>query len=422
MYLVQLKLSKLWYGNNLGKLRYRLWKKTLKRLTLSDYYKNIIYPGAQIESFPVINKQIFMLNFDHINTEGVGLDEAFQVAMKAEKIREFTPTLRGITVGLSSGTSGNRGVFLATEKERAFWVAAILDRVIGFSFKKRRVAFFLRANSNIYESVKSKSISFEFFDLLDDLASHIKRLNIYKPTILVAQPSMLKELAKAREKNELNINPQKIISVAEVLNPEDRMYFAKVFKQTIHQVYQCTEGFLASTCIHGTLHFNEDFLHIEKKFLDDEKNRFHPIITDLIRSSQPIIRYELNDILIEEKDCPCQSKMLGIKSIEGRSDDVLIFKTLNGNEINIFPDFIRRAIIMSNEKITDFTVIQKGKFQLLLFIEGEGEDLYENASEALFQLLKQHKVQYVAIEQIKDNQHIKGNKLRRVRNEYKKMY
>jgi AAA+ ATPase superfamily predicted ATPase len=77
---------------------------------------------------------------------------------------------------------------------------------------------------------------------------------------------------------------------------------------------------------------------------------------------------------------------------------------------------------MSNEKITDFTVIQKGKFQLLLFIEGEGEDLYENASEALFQLLKQHKVQYVAIEQIKDNQHIKGNKLRRVRNEYKKMY
>ena len=37
--------------------------------------------------------------------------------IKSEENRDFSPTIKGITVGLSSGTSGNRGVFLASEKE-----------------------------------------------------------------------------------------------------------------------------------------------------------------------------------------------------------------------------------------------------------------------------------------------------------------
>ena len=83
-----------------------------------------------------------------------------------------------------------------------------------------------------------------------------------------------------------------------MLYPEDKAYLERVFGQHIHQVYQCTEGFLASTCTEGVLHFHEDFLIIEKKYLDETKTRFHPIITDLKRFSQPIVRYELNDIFM----------------------------------------------------------------------------------------------------------------------------
>ena len=45
----------------------------------------------------------------------------------------------------------------------------------------------------------------------------------------------------------------------------------KIFCKKIHQVYQCNEGFLAHTCEKGNLHFNEDFLIIEKEYLDTEK-------------------------------------------------------------------------------------------------------------------------------------------------------
>ena len=106
-----------------------------------------------------------MDHFDEINTVGVYKSEAMDIALKSEQSRDFTPTINNISIGLSSGTSGNKGIFLTNPAEKAIWVGAILDRVIGLSLKKRKVAFFLRANNNLYESVKSKTLEFTFFDL-----------------------------------------------------------------------------------------------------------------------------------------------------------------------------------------------------------------------------------------------------------------
>lgn len=225
----------------------------------------------------------------------------------------------------------------------------------------------MRANSNLYNSVQSKFLQFEFFDLLQPLEEQLDRLNNLNPSILVAQPSLLLELAHKLEEGLVRIKPLKIISVAEVLYPEDKQYLERVFGQIINQVYQCTEGLLATTCKYGTLHFNEDFLIIEKKYIDKDLTRFHPIITDLLRTTQPIIRYELNDIIHEKKDCLCGSKWLAIEKIEGRSDDILHF--YDNEEIKIFPDFFRRAILMSSDKIKDYTLLQTDSKLLELYID-----------------------------------------------------
>ena len=361
-----------------------------------------------------------MANFDAINTVNIKLEEALAVAIKSEESRDFSPTILGITVGLSSGTSGNRGVFLASDKERAYWVALVLDRVLGFTLKKRSIAFFLRANSNLYDSVKSKLLAFHFFDLLNPLEAHIKHLNTLQPDILVAQPSLLLELANAIEEQKLDINPTKVISVAEVLTPEDKAYLTNVFKQTIHQVYQCTEGFLASSCEHGTLHFNEDFLIIEKKYIDDEQSRFHPIITDLRRQSQPIIRYELNDIIQEKASCSCGSKFMAIEAIEGRSDDVLVFINTDNEAIKIFPDFFRRAIILSDEQINDYALIQTEPNHLMLYTKSQHENSYKLAFDAIQNLLKKNAIFGVEISQINHNHTLRGQKLRRIKNDIRK--
>ncbi|OJJ19348.1 hypothetical protein BKI52_21285 [marine bacterium AO1-C] len=416
IYWLILQLHKAKSRASLLKLQQKRWRKFQKVLHRSPFYQAKSLHNTTLQDYPVMNKASFMGQFDQINTQGIQVKEAYEVALGAEESRDFSPEINGITVGLSSGTSGNRGIFLASKKERAFWVAAVLDRVIGFSLKKRRVAFFLRANSNLYSSVKSRVLSFDFFDLYDTLAHHVQRLNQLKPNILVAQPSMLLDLAQEIQQGRLHINPQKIISVAEVLYPEDKALLEVTFGQMIHQVYQCTEGFLASTCAHGTLHFNEDFLMIEKKYLDDSKTRFHPIITDLKRSSQPIVRYELNDIIQEKTDCACGSPMMGIAQIEGRSDDVLVFENTDVQEVRIYPDFFRRAIITADDAIQDYTLVQRNANLLELYLQGS-EESFQKAKQGIEVLLVKYQIDTVNIVRTKIKHHEQGNKLRRIKYE-----
>ena len=155
LWFLKLRYSRLFHSNKISGSRVRHWKKTLSK---SDFYQPLISSG----DFPIMNKQRFMDHFDEINTVGVYKSEAMDIALKSEQSRDFTPTINNISIGLSSGTSGNKGIFLTNPAEKAIWVGAILDRVIGLSLKKRKVAFFLRANNNLYESVKSKTLEFTF--------------------------------------------------------------------------------------------------------------------------------------------------------------------------------------------------------------------------------------------------------------------
>ena len=325
-----------------------------KRLSTheSKFYSN----SSSLEDFPIINKKIFMENFETINTVGITKEEAFEVAFASEKSRDFSNKIGDISVGLSSGTSGSRGVFLVSDEESQRWAGYILRRVLPKPWlQKHRIAFFLRANSNLYESVNSKLIVFSFYDLIQPIEEHIENLNRTQPTILIAPAQVLRLLALS---SELKISPKKVVSVAEVLEEEDEKIISKRFAQKVHQIYQCTEGFLAHTCSEGNLHLNEDRVYIEKEWIDEKSGRFSPIITDFFRSSQPVIRYQLDDILVEETEpCDCGSVFTRLKKIEGRCDDILKVKDRQNKRYQLFPDFIRRAIIGASDKIEEYAVV-----------------------------------------------------------------
>ena len=396
-------------------------------LTKSPFYSKR-YAGLDIsdrEKLPIIDKSEMMANFDELNTVGIKKSAAFAIAEKAERSRNFSPTLNGVTVGLSSGTSGNRGLFLVSRKERYAWAGTILAKGLPKPiFTKQAIAFFLRANSNLYETVNSKRIQFKFFDLFQPLDHQIADLNCYAPDILVAPPSMLRLLADARIRGDLQISPIKIISVAEVLDPLDETYISQVFGQILHQIYQCTEGFLASTCKYGTLHLNEDIVAIEKEYLDRDAGKFMPIITDFNRQSQPIIRYRLDDILTESRTiCPCGSVFTAIESIEGRQDDIFYLPSKTGEKlIPIFPDFIRRAIIIASEDIREYLVVQKNMQLIEISLKVPNELLLstrEKVDRSLVELFERSQCQIPEITyseyQPKTAQH---QKLRRVKREF----
>ncbi len=335
-----------------------------KQLKFAKKYSSFYRENSE---FPMIDKNVFMEQFNNINTVGINKTESMDLALQCERTRDFNKKIKGVTVGLSSGTSGHRGIFLVSDKERALWAGTILAKTL----PKRhlfgvKVAFFMRADSNLYETVKSRLIKFRFFDMQKDIEQHFEELQQFQPTLLVAPPSCLIQIADRNTAGQ--IKPIKVISIAEVLEPSDAERIKAAFGvKVVHQIYQCTEGFLGATCEHGTLHINEEIIRIEKERLDER--RFIPIITDLKRKAQPIIRYRLNDVLVEKKEpCKCASPLLALEKIEGRQDDVFEFSGENG-VVPVFPDFIRRCILFA-DGIGEYRVQQLSPYKILILADG----------------------------------------------------
>ncbi len=113
----------------------------------------------------------------------------------------------------------------------------------------------------------------------------------------------------------------------------------------VAEVYQATEGFLGSSCRAGRIHLNEETLHIERLWIDDARERFHPVITDLSRTTQWFVRHRLNDVLmLDPTPCPCGRRTTTLRAIEGRAEEVLWLPGKDGALAPVFPDLVRQAI------------------------------------------------------------------------------
>jgi putative adenylate-forming enzyme len=349
----------------------------------SPWYASQLAQYGSIEQLPIIQKATYMAHFSEINTVGISWDAATTTALEAENSRDFSPTIGRITVGLSSGTTGNRGIFLVSPKERAQWVAMVLHRVIGFSWKRRKVAFFLRSGSKLYESVQSSLLDFRFYDLSRPFQELLQVLKTQQPDIIVAQPAALEQIADAVSAGTLQLSLRQVVSVAEVLEQDVRHRLEGVFGLRLTEVYQCTEGLLASSCPEGRLHFHEEVLRVEKRWLDDTHTRYYPIITDFTRHTQPIVRYELNDIIhTHPAPCPCGRVTEAIGHIEGRQDDALLFFRENTRApLLVFPDFMRRVVISGKnaDQIAQYQVVQEeaGYIKMYVQITDIGNVLFE---------------------------------------------
>ncbi|MCE9609100.1 MAG: hypothetical protein K8R23_02615 [Chthoniobacter sp.] len=330
---------------------------------------------ARWRQWPLTGKAAMMQHFDDWNTVGIRLDDAWKLALDAERTRDFSATLHGITVGLSSGTSGSRGVFLASAAERRLWAGTLLARVLRGTLRCRhRAALFLRADSPLYQTLGSRRFRFEFFDLLQPLEEQWPRLRALRPTILAAPPRVLAHLASHPDAAGLLAPPHLLLSVADVLDETDRTRIEGGFRTPPGQIYQATEGFLAATCPHGRLHWNEDAVVIEKQWLDAGRTRYAPVITDFRRLTQPIIRYRLDDVVVADDGAPCRcGSVFGtLAAIEGRCDDALLLPKVDGpGEVTVFPDFVRRAIILSIPTGVDYAVVQTGSAKWTLALSRE---------------------------------------------------
>jgi putative adenylate-forming enzyme len=357
---------------------------------------------SQVWSLPTVNKTAMMENLTEYNTVGLKRQEILAFCQHVERTRDFTLRLKGINVGMSSGTSGNKGVEITTRREENYARAAFFAR---FPFPKAKInmAFILRVSSPAFR-IDVFGHRLTYISQLNTREAICQQLEQLDPNVLSAPPSMLRILAREVERDRLSIAPLEIVSYAKVLYPNDRAYLQQVFGCPVYEIYKATEGAIAISCRYGSLHVSEDLVALQ--LLDDDglptppgKPSRHTVVTDLHKTSQPIVRYELNDVItISPRPCPCGSSFRVIEQIQGRADDLFWGVRADDGQMQfIFADYIRRAIILLSEQILEYQVTQLAPDWVRVRLLVSDPDAHGRIGEAARQAIEQVFVNYACI-------------------------
>lgn len=296
---------------------------------------------------PVTDKATVMGNFDRFNIHGVSAAEAWKAQAGDGRIGE-------LTVGASTGTSGNRGLFIISEAEKYRWLGTILAKAVpDLLWRRQRVAVILPQNTGLYDSArKSRRIDLRFFDLTRGPESWRGALEDFAPTVIIAPPKILRHFAAEG----FRLKPQRVFSAAETLDPVDRPVIEAFFGRQLDQIYMATEGLFAVTCRQGGLHLAEDSVFFEFEPAGD--GLVMPLITAFRRRTQIMARYRMNDLLrLSEKPCRCGSPLRTLDEIVGRMDDAFRLASPHG-QLLVTPDILRNAVLKADRRIDDFRLVQ----------------------------------------------------------------
>jgi putative adenylate-forming enzyme len=324
--------------------------------------------GRPLTDFPVMDKAALMGHFEAYNIAGISAERAWQA-------HETTGRIGRYSVGASTGTSGNRGLYLVSDHERYLWLGTLLAKALPDVLSARyRVAVMLPRSSRLYDAAnESRRLALKFFDLSDGLESQFTELAAFRPNVIVAPPHALIALAQTS----LPLDLRHLFAGAEVLDPADRADIETRFGLTVREIYMATEGLFAVACPHGTLHLCEDCVAFE---WETEAGLSSPLITDFSRRTQMMIRYRMNDLVrLSDTPCPCGAPLQAVAEIAGRCDDAFLFP----GGVTVTPDVIRNAVVGADRIITDFRVTQTPDGAVLLTLPPEIAPALPAARQAL---------------------------------------
>lgn len=245
--------------------------------------------------------------------------------------------------GLSSGTTGAPGVFITTPAERARWAGNILGKYIPpHKLPSLRVALFLKHNNRLYAGVRG----LRYYGLTPPYPDLLS----WQPSVLVGPPSVLLQLPDA-------LRPHTVLAGAEPLFPRDRQTLTQKFNVAPRGLYQAREGFLAYGCSQGRCHLNEDLLEFQFQPFRHDPRRVLPRITDFVRQTQPQANQRVDDVLLlSPSPCPCGSPFTAIDAVEGRLQDLMLFKNRPPKfPLELDPLLPPGAALLQND-YDDFTV------------------------------------------------------------------
>jgi phenylacetate-CoA ligase len=203
----------------------------------------------------------------------------------------------------------------------------------------------------------------------------LEKLNAYQPTVLTGYANVLESLAQEVDTGRLQLEELKqVVNNSETLTDAARKRMQAAFGVHVMDNYATGEcPFLSNGCrVESGAHVNADWAVLE---VVDENYRPVPpgtpgkkvLITNLANTVQPIIRYEVGDVVtMADAPCGCGSVLPRIQTIDGRTSDA--FWIWDGIKYRRVLSSVFKQAVDYLREVREWQAVQceRNRFQLLL--------------------------------------------------------
>jgi phenylacetate-CoA ligase len=205
------------------------------------------------------------------------------------------------------------------------------------------------------------------------LSRLVEALNEFQPTYLQAYPSAAMWLVDEQRAGRLRISPRIVVTVAELRTAEMTQRLQDAFGVRPFNLYGSTEGLFGLECEHHQgIHLFEDTTLVENVDADGQpvppgQPGARLLVTNLYNMVQPLLRLEVTDMVTLDPDpCSCGRMLARMKTISGRSDDVLSLSARDGGRVAVHP--LQFALLTRDPEVREFQVIQDGLLLRVLVV------------------------------------------------------
>jgi phenylacetate-coenzyme A ligase PaaK-like adenylate-forming protein len=363
-------------------------------------YKGIDVARCQLRDLPVVTKSIMMENYDRFVT-----DERLKLreirSWKNDKKNDGKMYLDEFIPIYTSGSSGETALViyhrkaleqvqaslfarssLANAKRPSYQIMKIL--VLVLLFKKVRMASITIPRGSVYPifdiipTLHQLFVNRRLLSSADPIDKIVDQLNEFQPDCLISYSFLIALLAREQIAGRLNIKFNHPISfVAGASEPltehtQDLVWMA--WNKRIQNIYGAVECYtMATSCQEfGRLHVMSDLCVIEN--VDHEYNPVPKgqygeklLLTNLFNFVQPMIRYEIEDIIgFEQQDCECGITLPTLLPVRGRSTEFLYFSNPQGGYERLHPYHLMVALCYVNG-LQQYQIVQTARNDLTLY-------------------------------------------------------
>ena len=358
----------------------------------AEKYRGLPETITDVRQLPPVTKVELMERFEEVVT-----DPAIRKANVMQHVSDMgnigKPFMGKYMVWTTSGTTGTPGIFLEDKNWDAVITTVNVFRIGAEWYNMDVIRGMLKAGGNSASvfagnghflgvtmlerqrnSNRSRGKRIRLIPVTLPIHEIVSQLNELQPAMFAGYASALGLLAQEQIDGRLRIHPAIVISSAEPLSPENRSLIQQAFGVPPRNNYGCSEGgVMGYECKHGRMHINADWIIFEP--VDAGYNPVpvgqlsdRTLITNLANRVMPIIRYELGDrASFSPEPCDC-GITLPVIHLEGRTDEILRFKSSSGELIPVLPLAIW-SVLKETPGVQKFQAIQVSPDELKIRLE-----------------------------------------------------